>query len=88
VLVAAKDVLLINPAQSLFRVAEFDAGSLDDPHDTARRVLAVAVAIERILRDYFRREWSRAQARDVELLNKASKQLNVEANDILEYQHW
>jgi metal-responsive CopG/Arc/MetJ family transcriptional regulator len=45
-------------------------------------------AIEWILRDYFQREWSRAQARDVELLNKASKQLNVEANDILEYQHW
>lgn len=41
VLVAAKDLLRIKPAQSLFRLAEFDAGSLEDPHDTARRVLAV-----------------------------------------------
>lgn len=42
--VAAKDVMGIEPASSLFRVVRFDAGSKDDPHDTARRVLAVLFA--------------------------------------------
>jgi hypothetical protein len=41
VLVAGKELFGIKKARSLFRVAEFDAGSLEDPHDTARRVLAV-----------------------------------------------
>jgi multisubunit Na+/H+ antiporter MnhE subunit len=40
-LVAGKELFGIKEARSLFRVAEFDAGSLEDPHDTARRVLAV-----------------------------------------------
>lgn len=39
-LVAAKDFLGVKPAKSLFRLAVFDAGALDDPHDVARRVLA------------------------------------------------
>lgn len=41
VLVAAKDLLRIKRAQSLFRTAEFRAGKKENPHDTARRVLAV-----------------------------------------------
>jgi multisubunit Na+/H+ antiporter MnhE subunit len=41
VLVAARDLLGIKRAQSLFRVADFKAGKQDDAHDTARRVLAV-----------------------------------------------
>jgi metal-responsive CopG/Arc/MetJ family transcriptional regulator len=45
--------------------------------------------IERILRQYFRRQAHiRAQARDLELLNKAAEQLGAEANDVLEYQSW
>ena len=38
--VAAKDFTGIKPAKSLFRVARFDAGDEDNPHATARRVLA------------------------------------------------
>lgn len=40
VLVAAKDLLGIDKAKSLFRVARFDAGEECDPSDVARRVLA------------------------------------------------
>jgi metal-responsive CopG/Arc/MetJ family transcriptional regulator len=47
-----------------------------------------SAVIERILRSYFRQAWAHVQARDVKLLNKASKYLNVEANDVLEYQSW
>lgn len=39
---AAKDLLGIRRAQSVFSVARFDAGRKDDAHDSARRVLAVA----------------------------------------------
>lgn len=39
--VAAKDLLGIERAKSLFRIVTFDAGTEDDPHATARRVLAV-----------------------------------------------
>jgi multisubunit Na+/H+ antiporter MnhE subunit len=38
--VAAKDVLRIDRAKSLFRISRFDAGSKDDPRKTARRALA------------------------------------------------
>ena len=41
-LVAMKDLLGIEPAKSLFRIAQFDAGEEEDPRATARRVLAVA----------------------------------------------
>jgi multisubunit Na+/H+ antiporter MnhE subunit len=41
VMVAAKDLLGIKPAQSLFRVVTFDTGSKDDPRATARSALAV-----------------------------------------------
>jgi multisubunit Na+/H+ antiporter MnhE subunit len=40
VAVAAKDLLGIKRAQSLFRIVEFDAGAPDDAHATARRALA------------------------------------------------
>ena len=40
--VAAKDLLGIKSARSLFRVASFHAGENKDPRATARRVLAVA----------------------------------------------
>jgi multisubunit Na+/H+ antiporter MnhE subunit len=39
--VAAKDLLGIQRAKSLFRVVDFKAGDKEDPHATARRVLAV-----------------------------------------------
>lgn len=39
---AAKDLMGLKPAESLFRIAPFDAGEKNDPHATARRVLAVA----------------------------------------------
>jgi len=39
--VAAKDLLHVAPAKSIFRVVPFDAGEQDDFHATARRVLAV-----------------------------------------------
>jgi multisubunit Na+/H+ antiporter MnhE subunit len=39
--VAAKDLLGIERAKSLFRMVPFEAGTKDDPHATARRVLAV-----------------------------------------------
>ncbi len=39
--VAATDLLGIDPAESVFRIAPFDAGTQDDPRKTARRVLAV-----------------------------------------------
>jgi hypothetical protein len=39
--VAAKDLLGIQRAKSLFRVARFDAGEKNDPRATARRVLGV-----------------------------------------------
>lgn len=42
VLVALKDTLGIKPAHSIFRLAEFAAGSRDNDHDAARRTLAVA----------------------------------------------
>jgi multisubunit Na+/H+ antiporter MnhE subunit len=41
-LVALKDLLRIKPAESIFRIAPFRAGSRKDSCDTARRVLAVA----------------------------------------------
>jgi hypothetical protein len=41
-LVAAKDLLGIKRAQSLFQVARFNAGAKDNPEATARRVLAAA----------------------------------------------
>lgn len=40
--VAAKDLLGIQRAKSLFRVVDFEAGSKEDPRSTARRVLAVS----------------------------------------------
>jgi multisubunit Na+/H+ antiporter MnhE subunit len=40
-LVAAKDLLGIERAASVFRVAPFRAGTKDDPHASARRSLAV-----------------------------------------------
>ena len=40
VYVAARDLVGGKRAQSLFRSARFDTGELEDPHDTARRVLA------------------------------------------------
>ncbi|HET9741135.1 MAG TPA: hypothetical protein VFQ00_00165 [Terriglobales bacterium] len=40
-LTAAKDLLGIERAESVFRLAEFNAGQEDNPHDIARRVLAV-----------------------------------------------
>ena len=40
-LVAAQDALEVEAADSLLRIASFRAGKKDDPHDTARRVLAV-----------------------------------------------
>ena len=40
-IVAAKDLLGIKPAESLVRVADFRAGTEENPNDTARRVLAV-----------------------------------------------
>lgn len=39
--VAAKDLLGMKPAQSLFRVSPYEPGTKEDPHRTARRVLAV-----------------------------------------------
>ena len=39
--VAARDLTGIEPAKSVFRIVQFDAGEKDDPHATARRVLAV-----------------------------------------------
>jgi len=39
-MVAAKDLMGIKPAKSLFRVASFDAGEKDDSGANARRVLA------------------------------------------------
>jgi multisubunit Na+/H+ antiporter MnhE subunit len=39
--VAAKDYCDIEKAKSLFRILKFDTGKKDDPHDSARRVLAV-----------------------------------------------
>lgn len=39
-MVAAKDLLGIDPAKSAFRLCEFDAGQQENPHDTARRALA------------------------------------------------
>ncbi len=39
--VAAKDLIGVSPAKSLFRIVRFAAGEEDDPHATARRVLAV-----------------------------------------------
>ena len=42
VMVAGKDLLGIKPAESLFRLCGFEAGQTDDPHDVARRVLAVS----------------------------------------------
>jgi len=41
VAVAAKDLLGIDPAKSLFRVVPFATGAKDDACDVARRVLAV-----------------------------------------------
>lgn len=41
-LVAARDLIGGKPANSIFRLAEFEAGEQDDPHCTARRVLATA----------------------------------------------
>lgn len=38
---ATRDLLGGRKSVSAFRVAQFEAGSLDDPRDTARRVLAV-----------------------------------------------
>jgi len=38
--VAAKDLMGIQPAKSMFRIAHFDAGDKDDPRANARRVLA------------------------------------------------
>jgi multisubunit Na+/H+ antiporter MnhE subunit len=38
--VAAKDLMGIQPAKSMFRIAHFDAGDKDDPQANARRVLA------------------------------------------------
>lgn len=40
-MVAGKDLIGAKRAQSLFRIASFDAGGKDDPHANARRVLAV-----------------------------------------------
>ena len=39
-IVAAKDLIGVKPAKSLFRIARFDAGREDDPRANARRVLA------------------------------------------------
>ena len=41
-LVAARDLFGGKPAESVFRLAEFEAGEPEDPHDTARCVLATA----------------------------------------------
>jgi len=41
-LVAARDLVGGKPANSIFRLAEFEAGEQEDPHCTARRVLATA----------------------------------------------
>ncbi len=40
-MVAAKDLLGIKGARSLFRIVPFDAGKKDNPRAVARRVLAV-----------------------------------------------
>ena len=42
--VAARDLMGIEPAASLFRVVRFNAGSKENPRATARRVLAVLFA--------------------------------------------
>lgn len=43
--------------------------------------------IERVLRSYFRRRRrARADARDLERINRASERLNREAADVMEYQ--
>ncbi|HLZ40731.1 MAG TPA: hypothetical protein VKQ11_07210 [Candidatus Sulfotelmatobacter sp.] len=39
--VAAKDALGVERGQSLFRVSRYEPGTKEDPHRTARRVLAV-----------------------------------------------
>ncbi len=40
--VSLRDLMGGRKAESLFRVGKFEAGEVCDPHDTARRVLAVA----------------------------------------------
>ncbi len=46
-----------------------------------------SAVIERVLRRYLREQARAAsQARDLELINNAADQLNLEASDVLEYQ--
>jgi len=46
-----------------------------------------SAVIERVLRRYLReRARAMAQARDLELINKAADRLNLEAADVLDYQ--